>query len=379
MNYLQHFRAALVASSFLTLALISRTHAQDVWFGTATSPHGDSKGIYHATFDADKGKLTEPKLAAEVGNPGFLALHPGLDVLYACAATADGPGVAAFAIGEGGKLEPLGSQVIGDGGAAHLSVHPSGKILITAQYGGGSTAVFPLGADGKIGPRSQLLKHEGGTGVVKGRQDAPHAHWTGFDKAGNFAFVPDLGMDGVVIYKVAADGTSLEKHGFGESEAGGGARHMAFSPDEKIAYVLNELSLTVTSFNYDAEAGTLKAIATVPALSEEQKAGETFNSASEIRVHPSGKWVYSANRGHDSVTAFRADGSGGLELLEVEPIRGAFPRNFNLDPSGRWLLAAGAQSATVSVFAIDQRSGMLTFVQGSIVRVPGAICVLFGR
>ena len=152
---------------------------------------------------------------------------------------------------------------------------------------------------------------------------------------------------------------------------------MKFSTDGKFVYLLNELSLSVTTFSYDGKAGVLKKLTTVPALSEEVKAKEMFNSSSEIRVHPSGKFVYSANRGNDTITAYRADSSTGrLEVIEVEPIRGAWPRNINMDPTGHWLLAAGADSNTIAVHAIDQTTGELTYQRKSIINVPGPICIL---
>ena len=349
----------------------------NVYFGTGG---GEAKGIYRANFDPGSGKLDGVELAAEIKGPGFLAMHPDRKHLYAVASGK----VAAYAIAEGGALEFLNQSDIGDGGAAHIAVHPSGKMLITAQYGGGSTAVFPIDGDGKVGERSQLHEHEGGSKVVKGRQEKPHPHWCGFSADGRFAFVPDLGMDGIAIYEVdlgeggAAKG--LRQTGVAMSVPGGGPRHMRFSTNGKFVYLLNELSLSVTTFAYDAKAGTLKKLGTVPALSDEVKAKESFNSASEILVHPSGKFVYSANRGNDSVTAYRADpATGALEVVEVEPIRGAWPRNINLDPSGKWLLAAGAHSNTISVFAIDQETGELTFQQRKgVINVPGSICILFG-
>ena len=255
---------------------------------------------------------------------------------------------------------------------------PSGKLLITAQYGGGSVAVFPIGNDGKLGDRVQLLEHEGGSKVVKGRQDKPHPHWCGFSADGEFAFVPDLGMDGIVVYAVDQAKGALRQIGVAMSVPGGGPRHMRFSVDGKFVYLLNELSLSVTTFAY--EGGKLEKRGTVKSLSDEVKAKETFNSASEILVHPNGKFVYSANRGHDSVTVYSADpATGELEVREVEPIRGAWPRNINLDPTAKWLLAAGANSNTISVFAIDQETGELSFSRGNVWNVPGCICILFGR
>ena len=363
--------AKLLLPFLLSLSAMAQSH--HVWFGTT----GSSRGIYHATFDGAKGKLSEADLAAEIKSPGFLALHPNGERLYAAGGLDGQPVVAAYTIKDG-SLSLINSQPIGDGGAAHLTVHPNGRFLITAQYGGGSTASFPLRADGGVEPRSALHKHEGGSGVVGKRQNKPHAHWTGFDAAGAYAFVPDLGMDGVVIYKVNAAGDGIEPHGFAAGPAGGGPRHMAFSPDGKFAYVLNELSLAVTTFAYDAEAGSLKQFGTVPALTEEEKAGEQFNSASEIRVHPSGRFVYSANRGHDSITVYRAErATGVLEVVEKEPVRGAWPRNFNLDPRGKWLIAAGRDSDGAAVFAVDQETGRLSYQTRSIVHVPSPICVLF--
>ena len=152
---------------------------------------------------------------------------------------------------------------------------------------------------------------------------------------------------------------------------------MRFSVDGQFIYLLNELSLSVTTFAYDAEKGTTKRLSTTPALSDKVKAGEAFNSASEILVHPNGKFVYSANRGNDSVTVYRAHPSTGrLRVTEVEPIRGSWPRNINMDATGRWLLAAGAHSNTISVFEIDQESGELTFQTRRVINVPGSICIL---
>jgi 6-phosphogluconolactonase len=356
-------------------ALSVSADPKDVWFGTSTSKNGASKGIYHATFDATKGKLGAATLVAEVGSPGFLAMHPDGTRLYAACRTEKGPAVAGYTIGAQGALTLINSQAIGDGGAAHLAVHPSGKMVVSVQYGGGSTAVFPLSEDGTLGERSQLLEHEGGSKVVERRQDRSHAHYVGFDASGRFAFVPDLGLDGVVIYRVTGDGSGLEKHGFAACPPGGGPRHMKLFGD--YAYVLNELALSVTTFLYDGKGGMVSQ-ATVPALSDDVKAQEVFNAASEIVVHPSGKFVFSANRGHDSITVYRAD-EGKLTVEEVESIRGAWPRNFNLDPSGKWLLAAGQHSSTVSIFAIDQETGRLTFQMNSTVQVPTPICILFGN
>jgi len=365
---------SLIAALLLAGVVVTNAAPVDVYLGTGG---GEAKGIYRARFDPEQGKLSKAELAAKIGSPGFLAFHPDRSKLYAVASTPKGDGVAAYRIVKDGALELLNTAVIGDGGGAHISVHPSGKFLLTAQYGGGSTALFPIKPDGRVGKRAQLINHEGGSRVVPGRQEKSHAHWTGYSPDGRFAFVPDLGLDKIVIYKVDTDKPSIEFHGYAESVPGGGPRHMEFSVDGKFIYLLNELSLSVTTFAYDANSGTAKRLSTTPALTEEMKAREVFNSSSEILVHPSGNFVYSANRGNDSVTVYRASpATGRLTVTEVEPIRGSWPRSIGMDSSGKWLLAAGAQSNTISVFEIDQTTGELTFPTGRIINVPGVICVL---
>jgi 6-phosphogluconolactonase len=362
----------------LTAAVLAGTAAQgaimDVYFGTG----GDAtRGIYHATFDAEKGRLSEAQLAAEIGSPGFLALHPDRSKLYAVGRLEGEGVVVGYQVNPSGALAQFTASPIRDGGGTHLAVHPSGRLLLTAQYGGGSTALFSLDRDGRLG-ESVISEHEGGAKVVPGRQETPHPHWCGFSPDGQFAFVPDLGLDGIVIYRVDQEAPAIRKHGFAASVPGGGPRHMRFSVDGKFIYLLNELSLSVTTFRYDPEKGAAARLSTTPSLSPEAKAKEVFNSAAEILVHPNGRFVYSSNRGSDTVTAYLANpATGQLTVTEVEPIRGAWPRNINLDPSGRWLLAAGAHSNTVSVFAIDQATGELTYQRQSIINVPGPICVLF--
>ena len=153
---------------------------------------------------------------------------------------------------------------------------------------------------------------------------------------------------------------------------------MKFSPDGKFIYLLNELSLSVTSFAWDAAAGTATLIATVPALSEAVKAKEAFNSAAEILVHASGKFVYSSNRGHDTVTVYHADpATAVLQVIQVQPVRGAFPRNIALSPDGGWLLAAGADSNTVAVHRVNQTTGELTYQTKGVINVPAPICTVF--
>jgi 6-phosphogluconolactonase len=363
----------------LTILLLSQTsmHADpiDVWLGTGGKP---SVGIYHCTLDTQSGKLSESKLVAEMNGPGFLALHPKLEVLYAVGSLEGQPVVAAFQITGRGKnagLKLMGSEQIGDGGAAHVAISKDGKTILTAQYGGGSVAAFSVAADGSITKRTELIDHQGGSKVVAGRQDSSHAHWAGFSPDQKFAFVPDLGLDQVVIYKVDTASAKLTPHGSGVVPPGGGPRHMKFHPNGKWIYVLNELDLSISLFDWDASAGKMTLRQTIASVSKEELSKLQFSSCSEIRVHPNGKYIYSANRGHDSVSVFKLADDGSMSPVQIEHVRGATPRNFNLDPSGKWLLAAGQDSHTLASFVVDADSGRLTYNR-SIITTPAPICVL---
>ncbi len=350
----------------------------DVWLGTGGRP---SQGVYHCTLDSESGKLSESRLVAEISGPGFLALHPRGGHLYAVGTLDGKASVVAYKMsgtGDTAALELINAVEIGDGGAAHVAVDEAGKMLLTAQYGGGSVAAFSLDESGAIKERTGLIKHQGGSGVVAGRQDSSHAHYVGFSPDQRFAFVPDLGLDQVVIYQVNAEQATLRPHGFGAVPPGGGPRHMKFHNNGKWIYVLNELELSVSVFDYDSEAGTMQLKQTVPTVSKAELAKEQFTSCSEIRIHPNGRFVYTANRGHDSITVFAISENGQLAEVQNVHVRGATPRNFNLAPSGKWLLAAGQDSHTLAAFVVDPESGHLTYNR-SVITTPSPICVLFGK
>ncbi len=366
---------AVASLGISTLATVSSAETRPVYFGTGGP---GAEGIYRADFNTETGKLTAAELAHKISGPGFLALHPDGSRLYAVASQEKVGGVAAYRLAANGALEFFHFEPTGDGGAAHVAVHPSGKFLLTAQYGGGSVSLLPLDGEGTPGSAT-VTGHEGGSGIVEGRQTSPHPHWCGYSPDGKFAFVPDLGLDGIVIYAIDPDKPAITRHAFAESVPGGGPRHMRFSNDGKFIYLLTELSLSVTVFSWDAATGKAERLSTTPALSEETKAAETFNSAAEILVHPAGPYIYSSNRGHDTVTVYQiGQGGAALEVIQIQPIRGAFPRNINLDPSGKWLLAAGADSNTVAVHAVAPDTGLLTYQRGSVINVPSPICILFG-
>ena len=366
-------RTLFLATLLLCSTILSKADETPVWIGATGK---DSKGIYRTTINTETGKITKPTLAGEIGSPGFLCLSPDGKRVYSICNVEKGS-VAAFNITKDGKtLELINTVSTGDGGAAHVSLDATGKILFSAQYGGGSVAAYAIKSDGSIGPRTALIEHTG-SGPNEGRQSKPHPHWTGVDPGNNFLFVPDLGADKVFIYKIDHKNQSITAHGSGIAVPGGGPRHMKFSSEAKFAYVLNEMLLSVTTFQYDKSAGTMNAIQTISTLPKELQ--EVPCSASEIRVHPSGRFIYTGNRGHDSIAVFSVDQkTGKLTFVEREAIRGSWPRNFNVTPDGKYLIAAGGRSNTLTVFQIDQNTGALIYT-GNSINCPGPICVEFGK
>ena len=345
----------------------------EVYFGTYT--RGDSEGIYRSTLNAKDGALSEARLVAEVENPSFLALSPDNRFLYSVVETGrfegeKGGGIVAYRVGEDG-LEKLNSRNTGGGAPCHLELDPGGKVVLVANYSGGNVASFPIGKDGSLENCKSLIQHEGSS-VNQRRQKGPHAHGIYPFGNGAYAAAADLGTDSVFIYRVNGEG-GLEQEAEIPLQPGSGPRHLAFHPSEKFAYVINEMTLTVAVFSLKSETEwePVQYISTLPEGAEKQ------GSTAEIQMHPSGRFVYGSNRGHDTIVCYAIDESDGtLKLIEHESIQGKVPRGFALTPDGKFLLAAGQQSNSVAVFSIDQSSGSLDFT-GHRIEVPSPVSVVF--
>ena len=373
------FTLRLSAFFQLTFLLLSspQTEAKvpdnlSCFIGTTEKEKG---GIYQIDFDSANGRFSDARLVAEASKPNFLTLHPHLPKLYAVASWEKSSGVIGYDISTDNNLAEFARTANPDGPGCHIAVHPTGRFLLTAQYGGGSVALFPLDPKGKMGSPI-ITEHSGGAEVHGNRQNSPHPHWCGFSPCGKYALVPDLGLDQVVIYKVDQEALRLVYHGEAIAAPGSGPRHLRFSKDGKLIYLLNELDLTVHTFAWDAKSGRASSFSIVPTLTEETKSKESFNSAAEILVHPSGSYIYSSNRGHDSITVYKTKEAGMLEVIQVQPIRGAFPRNINLDQAGSWLFACGQHSGTISAHGVNQNTGKLTYQKGAITRVPDPSCLI---
>jgi 6-phosphogluconolactonase len=350
-----------------------------VYFGTYTG--GASKGIYVARFDPATGRISAPRLAAEVISPAFLALHPDRPLLYAVNEVGSfkgqpGGAVSAFAIeSESGELTLLNQESSRGGGPCHLTVDPAGRAVLAANYGGGSIAVLPLRPGGELGPATTFVQHSGSS-VNAQRQAAPHAHGIYVDPANRYAFVPDLGIDRVLVYRWDPATFGLEPNDPAAAvlAPGAGPRHFAFHPNGRFAYVINELLNTVTAFAYDPQSGSLRDLQTITTLPEGFRGG---NSTAEIAVHPTGRFLYGSNRGHDSLVTYSIDAATGkLSLVGHRATGGRTPRNFAIDPSGGWVLAANQDSDRVVVFRLDPGTGLPEPSEHSV-EVATPVCVLF--
>jgi 6-phosphogluconolactonase len=370
---------ALQATAMEPLARAVLPKTYRVYVGTYTS--GDSQGIYLFEMDTASGTLKPMGLAAETVNPSFLAFHPGKPWVYAVGEIGDFEGrrtgaVSAFSVdAKTGKLSLLNQQPSGGRGPCHVSLHPAGRHVLVANYSSGSAAVLPIEPDGSLAEASSVVQHEG-SGPHPQRQQGPHAHYISTDASGRFAFVADLGLDRVMVYRFDRAKGSIEPNDPPSASVppGGGPRHFAFHPSERFAYTNNELASSVTAFTYDADRGALSGIQTITTLPEDF---QDSNSTAQILVHPSGKFLYCSNRGHDSIAMYAIDqGTGKLTAIGHQSTGGETPRNFNIDPTGTWLIAANQKTGTLCVFRIDSESGRLQQV-GSPAPVPTPVCVKF--
>lgn len=400
-------RWVVSASTLLAMGWTKRAEALVfttywVYFGTYTG--AKSKGIYVAEYDVRSGEFGAPKLVAELPNPTFLAVHPSGKQIYAVGEVGEFEGkkggvIRGYSIdAKTGALTVINSQSTVGGGPCHVSIHPSGKVALVANYGGGSVASFAIAEDGRLSEAKSFVQHTGSS-VNPQRQKEPHAHSFNSSPDGDFAFAADLGIDRINIYKVdAAKGTVWPYDpGFIGLRAGdvrktfpffsdrkfpahvalmpgSGPRHFAFHPAGKHAFAINELLSSVTLFRYTARTGTLTEVMTVGTLPLDWKGNST---TAEVVVHPNGTFVYGSNRGHDSISIFRFDAKKEtLTLVGHQSTGGRTPRNFALDPSGRFLFACNQGSDSVLVFKVDAETGALEST-GTKLEIGAPVCVRF--
>jgi 6-phosphogluconolactonase len=353
-----------------------------VYIGTYTGT--GSKGIYVSRFDPASGKLSAAELAVETKNPSFLAIHPSRHFLYSVGEIDEFNGkrsgaVSAFEMEADGKLTMLNQQPSGGAGPCHLAVDGTGKCVLVANYGSGSFAALPIEADGRLTEPIVTIQHRGSS-VNPQRQSGAHAHFITTDPNNRFALACDLGLDKVFVYRLntgipgSLPVLVANDPPWAAVKPGSGPRHLAFHPNGRYVYLVNEMGWSLTAFSYDARRGALEELQTISTVPE-KFTGE--NLAAEVQVHPSGKFVYVSNRGHNSIAVFGIDDqSGRLTYVEHQSTGGKTPRHFAIDPSGNWLLAENQESNNIVVFRIDSKTGRLS-ATGQTVEVGSPVFVAF--
>jgi 6-phosphogluconolactonase len=348
-----------------------------IYVGTYTEK--DSKGIYAFDLDVSTGKLTELGLAAETTNPSFLALHPERRVLYAVGERSgpDGSTVSAFGMTDGMyELNALGSRTTGGGGACHVATDRAGTVAFAANYGGGSFAAFPINDDGSLGERSTFVQHEG-SGPDPKRQERPHCHSVNVTPDDELLLVADLGIDRVMAYAIdhEAATVTLAEASCITTAPGAGPRHLAFHPNGRIMFLINELNATMSSYMYDTATGAFDEVTTLPTLPGDF---EDDNLTADIHVSPDGLFVYGTNRGHNSVAVFGIDPESGMMAYEDRvPCGGDHPRNFAIVAGGAYVLVANQNANNIVTFAREAGNGRIK-PTGAVVEVSMPVCVVEG-
>ena len=356
---------------------MSNSSSYFLYIGTYTK--GTSEGIYVYRFDTSTGSLEHLCTTTGVENPSFLAIGPGGRNLYSVGEVGGGPGeptgaVHSFSIDQAtGELAFLNHQPSRGAGPCHVSVDQTGRYVLAANYGSGSVSMLPIRDDGSLGEATGFVQHEGSS-VNPDRQEGPHAHSIIVDPANRYAFAPDLGLDKVMVYRLDLDQGNLvsNEQPWVRTTSGAGPRHFDFHPSRKYAYVIDELDSTFTAYAYEESSGALTQLQSLSTLPKDFTG---TSHCADVHVHPSGRFIYGSNRGHDSIVVCGIDeATGKLTYLGCESTQGKTPRNFALDPTGDYLLAANQDSDTVVTFRIDQETGELE-PTGSVAQVPTPVCL----
>ncbi len=367
--------------ALVSMAATLRANDPSCWVFLGTSATDASRGIYVAKLDQETGVLSAATRAADKSDSVFMAFAPDRRHLYSLAEVPgpDGRPVEAIETYEvdakAGTLRAVAEQVAGGRESCHISVDPSGRCVLTADYDGPYVEVFPILPDSSVGARTCIVRHSG-SGPNTSRQQSAHPHSINVDPSDQFAIVADLGQDKVFVYRLDAAAGVLTPNDppFATVAPGAGPRHFAFHPDGKHAFVINEMGASITAFTWDREKGVLTPYQTVPILSKDY-AGST-NTSAEVVVGKGGGYVYGSNRGDDSIVVHAFDPVTG-RLTFVQRITDGIrvPRNYAIDPSGKWLVCGNLTANTVTVYRIDPHSGRLALT-GSI-GVPQPLCVRF--
>ena len=358
----------------LLLMLSTSVLGQQYYLFIGTYTGTGSKGIYVYRFNSQTGALQPVSSTENVSNPSFLALHPSGKYLYACNENSPGTASAFSFDRSSGRLTFINQQPTGGDHPAYVSVHKDGKWLLTGNYTGGSVTAFPIDNNGSLQPYAQLVQHTGKS-INEQRQEKPHVHATVFAPDHDHLYVPDLGIDKVMVYKFnERDGLPLEsKEDFAAtSSSGSGPRHFTFHPSGKYAYLMEELTGTVVAYKFSGRK--LKGLQRIPSHAEGSKG--PFGSA-DIHVSPDGRFLYASNRGaENNIAIFSINQREGiLRTVGYQSTLGEHPRNFMIDPTGKFLLVANRDTNNIVVFRRDSKTGLLKST-GVQVTIPKPVCLV---
>ncbi|MSQ97647.1 MAG: lactonase family protein [Gemmataceae bacterium] len=373
---LLRFLFLMVVGAIMAIAS-ERTHADERLVFISAFAAGDKGAIHSYQLDLDTGKLKLVHRTTGAENPFYLAVSPNQKYLYSIHAKNFGgkehEQVAAYEVAGGtGQLKLLNRQSALGSAACYLDVDSTGKSVLVANYSTGSVAAFPVKEDGSLGVASSHIQHAGSS-VDPERQKGPHAHCIVVSPDNRFVFAADLGLDQVLAYRLDATKAKLtpNRQPFVRTPPGGGPRHLTFHPKGKQVYVINELSNSVTVFDYDTDSGILiekQTIATLP----KDFSGKSY--CADLKITPNGRFLYGTNRGHDSIAAYRIGDDGGLKLIGIESSLGKGPQNLAITPDGKLLLCANLPGNNVAVFRVDSKTGTLASI-GQPVSIPSPSCI----
>jgi 6-phosphogluconolactonase len=344
---------------------------------------GQDGGIYFYRLNTLTGEMILQEETKGIDNPSFLAIDPANRFLFAVNEVSEingnpGGSVSSFEIDPGnGRLRLINKQPSLGEDPCHISIDRTGKFVLITNYTGGSVTIMSVFQNGNLGKYVEHVQHKG-HGINPDRQSSPHPHSINLSPDNRYAFVPDLGLDQILIYRFDPETGKLSPGDtpFVSLKPGSGPRHFTFHPDGKSAYVINELGSAVTAFRYKPAAGKLKQVQTISTLPEEFT---SKNYCADIHVHPNGRYLYGSNRGHNSIAVFSIDPlKGKLMSKGLTSTEGDYPRNFAIDPSGQFLLAANQLSNNIFSFLIKTETGEL-IPTGYMIEIPKPVCIKFAN
>jgi 6-phosphogluconolactonase len=354
------------------------TYTQNIRFGTGAIVEGRGEGIYILAFDPAAGTLKHYRSVKDIANPSYLCLTADRRFVYAVNELKKYEGndcgsVSAFELNQQDmSLRLLNKRPTRGTDPCHVCLDEAGKYIFVSNFMSGSLCTFPIHDDGRLGTDSQFIQHSGSS-IDPIRQTGPHAHSLTLDRTNRFAFVPDLGIDKLAVYRYeAASGHLLPAPAADyKAQPGSGPRHFTFHPNGRFAYLIHELSSTITAFRYEEENGLLTQTQSVPTI---RRTFNGDNTCADIHIAPSGKFLYGSNRGEDSIVIYRIDGlHGHLSYAGHEDCGGRTPRSFAIAPGGRFLFAANQDSDTIVTFRIDETTGCLS--RTGCIDIPTPVCV----